>query len=614
MIVSVWASYLLVQDPPPLLVHVSKSLNSGLVTLARGILHMGISCFSKDRSRPTCRHSQSHRHNRHGQHHQPVRVQHLAGVQSVQQSMQRQQPRQSNGRFPPGGRGNAGHPNLSPSTTTGMSSSDCDDDEDEDTYVEALVSNTLLIIRRLVDNDPEPPYSMLRLHDTAESERGWLRVVLSMIRVIPMEDGLGPAVITLLIDECPLPTVETIHRLYRSLRISKELSEEAEVYAARHRNITTVLGCLAEKLAGPKSITMLTNNVLQYLLANLNLKLNPQVVLFSLIALEKFSQTSENKITISNGGIRQYLLPLEKYASSENLLLRQVGFCAQWCLDNLFVVEGRPFTYESVSLQRCNAMLNDKDVSEYLKITPTGLEARSDASSFESVRCTFCVDAGTWYYEVRVITDGVMQIGWATKNSKFLNQEGYGIGDDEFSFSYDGCRQLLWYKARSRQHRHPMWKAGDIVGFLLDLERQEILISLNGQFLPPETDLFESAQTGFFAAASFMSFQQCEFNFGMKPFAFPPNVPFKTFNDYATMAAEDKVILPRHKKMALLRHMSVSDSACNLCFDREANVILKPCNHSGVCMECAMQLEQCHLCRSPIELRALHIVTEVVQS
>ncbi len=176
MIVSVWVSYLLVQDPPPLLVHVSNSLNSGIVTLARGILLMGISCFSKDRSRPTCRHSQNHRHNRHGQHHQPVRVQHLTGIQSAQQSMQRP-PRQSNGRFPPG-RGNTGHPNMSPSTTTGMSSSDCDDDEDEDTYVEALVSNTLLIIRRLVDNDPEPPYSMLRLHDTAESGTFGLDLIL----------------------------------------------------------------------------------------------------------------------------------------------------------------------------------------------------------------------------------------------------------------------------------------------------------------------------------------------------------------------------------------------------------------------------------------------------
>lgn len=91
-------------------------------------------------------------------------------------------------------------------------------------------------------------------------------------------------------------------------------------------------------------------------------------------------------------------------------------------------------------------MLNSNDVSEYLKISPTGLEvglnhdqlrhfymkssdrnvhsppqARCDASSFESVRCTFCVDSGVWYYEVTVITSGVMQIGWATKDSKFLN-------------------------------------------------------------------------------------------------------------------------------------------------------------------------------------------------
>lgn len=48
-------------------------------------------------------------------------------------------------------------------------------------------------------------------------------------------------------------------------------------------------------------------------------------------------------------------------------------------------------------------------------------QARCDASSFESVRCTFCVDAGVWYYEVTVVTSGVMQIGWATRDSKFLN-------------------------------------------------------------------------------------------------------------------------------------------------------------------------------------------------
>lgn len=37
-------------------------------------------------------------------------------------------------------------------------------------------------------------------------DEGWLDVVQSLIRVIPLEDPLGPAVITLLLDECPLPT------------------------------------------------------------------------------------------------------------------------------------------------------------------------------------------------------------------------------------------------------------------------------------------------------------------------------------------------------------------------------------------------------------------------
>lgn len=72
-------------------------------------------------------------------------------------------------------------------------------------------------------------------------------------------------------------------------------------------------------------------------------------------------------------------------------------------------------------MENINAMLNTGDVSEYLKISPDGLEARCDAYSFESVRCTAQADKGVWYYEVWIITPGVMQIGWATKNSNFLN-------------------------------------------------------------------------------------------------------------------------------------------------------------------------------------------------
>ena len=47
---------------------------------------------------------------------------------------------------------------------------------------------------------------MLRLHTIADKEAGWLVVVRSMVQVIPLQDPLGPAVITLLLDDCPLPS------------------------------------------------------------------------------------------------------------------------------------------------------------------------------------------------------------------------------------------------------------------------------------------------------------------------------------------------------------------------------------------------------------------------
>ncbi|CAH2324567.1 RING finger and SPRY domain-containing 1 [Pelobates cultripes] len=289
------------------------------------------------------------------------------------------------------------------------------------TNVDSLVLDTLAVIRTLVDNDQEPPYSMITLHEMAETDNGWLDVVQSLIRVIPLEDPLGPAVITLLLDECPLPTKDALQKLTEKLHLSGTTAIQDASNPAKHRNTTAVLGCLAEKLAGPASVSLLSPGILEYLLESLNFRFHPMVILFALIALEKFSQTSENKMTVSESLISDRLLLLESWTNNADYLKRQVGFCAQWSLDNLFLKEGRALTYEKADLTPINAMLNSNDVSEYLKISPYGLEARCDASSFESVRCTFCVDSGVWYYEVTVITSGVMQIGWATKDSKFLN-------------------------------------------------------------------------------------------------------------------------------------------------------------------------------------------------
>jgi len=53
-------------------------------------------------------------------------------------------------------------------------------------------------------------------------------------------------------------------------------------------------------------------------------------------------------------------------------------------------------------------------------------------------------------------------------------------------------------------------------------------------------------RNGFFAAASFMSNQQCLFNFGSQPFQYPPqDRPFASFNDHAHLTNEEKCVLPK---------------------------------------------------------------------
>lgn len=251
------------------------------------------------------------------------------------------------------------------------------------------------------------------------------------------------------------------------------------------------------------------------------------------------------------------------------------------------------------------AMLNHQDVSEYLKMSPLGLEARCDVSSFESVRCTFEASGeGLWYYEAEVMTPGVMQIGWATKDSKFLNHEGYGIGDDEFSVAYDGCRQLIWHSAASTPHAQTPWAPGDILGSSLDVAKGRVSFWLNGVALPANLLPSLPSRSGYFAAASFMSFQQCRFNFGSEPFRFAPPGRLRSFQREGRLDSAQRTILPRPRKLAALRADSIPPNSCSICVEQTASISLRPCGHGGFCLSCARQLETCPLCRAPIALRA----------
>ncbi|KAK6056689.1 SPRY domain protein [Cooperia oncophora] len=430
----------------------------------------------------------------------------------------------------------------------------------------------------------------------AEREKGWLLVV-------PDDDSLGPAVITLFLDECPLPSKDTVHRLLCSLRLDLAASASSTRKRSWHRNTCIVLGSLAEKLAGSSSVAMCNPTTLNYLISRI---LPPftqaRVVLFALLALEKFAQTSENQFMISRTLEESATHPLKQLEEwrhcTTNAMKRQVGFCATWALDNIFITPNRTYAYETTDVSKINAMLTTKT------------SARCDVSSFESVRCTFAVQDGVWFYEATVFTPGVMQIGFATKRSRFLNHEGYGIGDDESSVAYDGCRQLLWHNAHSSRHEHEPWCPGDVVGCLLNIPMGTVMFYLNGRPLQrPHLEFLRNrpAGDGVFAAASFMSFQQCRFNFGAEPFQYPPDLTFSTFNDGgATLTAEQKTILPRRRRLELLQKEPIPEDYCTICYAHPGDTVLEPCMHGGICNGCSVQMDHCPLCRQPIENR-LHV-------
>ena len=59
-------------------------------------------------------------------------------------------------------------------------------------------------------------------------------------------------------------------------------------------------------------------------------------------------------------------------------------------------------------------------------------------TKFSSIRANTAVFSGRYYYEVRIMTAGLMQIGWCTLATPFVHDRG--VGDDDTSYAFDGFR------------------------------------------------------------------------------------------------------------------------------------------------------------------------------
>ncbi|CAF1258882.1 unnamed protein product [Rotaria sordida] len=118
---------------------------------------------------------------------------------------------------------------------------------------------------------------------------------------------------------------------------------------------------------------------------------------------------------------------------------------------------------------------------------------------------TFVVDniqlsEGKWYFCVKIILGGAAQIGWATNGFTPVPECSKGIGDDAFSWGYDGSRGICYHNQGTNFCDEIRWKSEDVCGCGIEINGENTTIKywLNGQFLgtaflhSESTDIVES--------------------------------------------------------------------------------------------------------------------------
>ena len=134
---------------------------------------------------------------------------------------------------------------------------------------------------------------------------------------------------------------------------------------------------------------------------------------------------------------------------------------------------------------------------------------------FLSIMANNCVISGKWCYEVTLLTNGLMQIGFCQLNSHFTRHSG--VGDDKTSYAYDGHRKLSWNADRKMYGK--FWDCGDVVGVCIDLDKKIIEYFLNGTSLGTAFyNILKGENIAYFPAISMHRGEACIFNFGQMPF------------------------------------------------------------------------------------------------
>jgi hypothetical protein len=206
-----------------------------------------------------------------------------------------------------------------------------------------------------------------------------------------------------------------------------------------------------------------------------------------------------------------------------------------------------------------------------------GIVVLTGNSKFATAILTFNKNSpGVYYFEIELLSDGLMQLGWIDDEfqDSANDKEGEGIGDDTngHSWAFDGFRNKLLHKGeeislpiassssstagkdnketKGESKEKESWETNDVVGCLLKIEEMSsssssanknaskkkkevhLIFYLNGNRVSGGEFQFsvESNHSGFYPAISLEEGESVVINNGEKvPFKFPPEEEFSSF-------------------------------------------------------------------------------------
>lgn len=166
----------------------------------------------------------------------------------------------------------------------------------------------------------------------------------------------------------------------------------------------------------------------------------------------------------------------------------------------------------------------------------------SDATAVLSYGCPSGVCA---YYEITIRTPGLWpQFGLCSAEfvTRFRQQKAHlaaneGVGDTDDSWAVDGVRHKKWNGSNSPWN--VSWRQGDVIGIACNMRLRQMIVSLNGDYTPPNGIVFELPQTAHVVyPALFTSAEgHLRANVGHEPFKYA--FPDQEYMPFASLAQAD---------------------------------------------------------------------------